>query len=136
MSGAKEVLDSLPHGIHTQIGTFYSKGTDISGGQRQRLRLSAFLYKALDPRIRFIVADEPSRYLDPATRERVYVELIGLARNHGKILIVISHDAELEKFDRVIVLDKGYVIGDHRGESIATAIATVSRDLAGDLDES
>lgn len=132
MSGAKEVLDGLPNGIHTQIGTVYAGGTNLSGGQEQRLRLSAFFYKALDPNIRFIIADEPSRYLDPEVRKRVYFELIALARDHGKILVVISHDAELENFDRVIILDKGRVIGDHRGDDIAIAVQKISKDLAGD----
>jgi ABC-type multidrug transport system ATPase subunit len=62
----------------------------------------------------------------------VYFELIALARDHGKILVVISHDAELENFDRVIILDKGRVIGDHRGDDIAIAVQKISKDLAGD----
>jgi ABC-type multidrug transport system fused ATPase/permease subunit len=132
MSGAREVLDGLPNGIHTQIGTAFTGGTNLSGGQEQRLRLAAFFYKALDPRIRFVIADEPSRYLDPETRMKVYSELIALARDHGKILVVISHDADLERYDRVIELDKGRVVGDHRGEKIATVVHRISKRLASD----
>ena len=132
MSGAKEVLDGLPNGIHTQIGTAFTGGTNLSGGQEQRLRLSAFFYRALDTRIRFVIADEPSRYLDPETRRRVYDELIALARDHGKILVIISHDADLEKFDRVVVLGKGRVVGDYRGEAITQAVHNISKSLAGD----
>lgn len=133
MSGAKEVLDGLPNGIHTQIGTAFTGGTNLSGGQQQRLRLSAFFYRALDTRIRFVIADEPSRYLDPETRQRVYRELIALARDHGKILVIISHDADLESFDRVIVLDKGHVIGDHRGNAITESVHKISKRLASDM---
>lgn len=133
MSGAKEVLDGLPNGIHTQIGTAFTGGTNLSGGQQQRLRLSAFFYRALDTRIRFVIADEPSRYLDPETRQRVYRELIALARDHGKILVIISHDADLESFDRVIVLDKGHVVGDHRGNAITESVHKISRRLASDM---
>jgi len=132
MSGAKEVLDGLPNGIHTQIGTAFTGGTNLSGGQEQRLRLSAFLYRALNPDIRLIVADEPSRFLDPDTRKKVYQSLISLARDNGKIVVIISHDADLEDFDRVIVLEKGRVVGDHRGDDIAKALNKVSRHLAGD----
>ncbi len=132
MSGAQEVLDELPNGIYTQIGTIFEGGTKISGGQEQRLRLAAFFYKALDPLIRFVVADEPSRYLDPETRALVYAELIDLARKHNKIVLVISHDAELEQFDRVLVLKKGKVIGDHRGAAICQAVGGISKQLAGD----
>jgi len=132
MSNAKEVLDSLPNGIHTQIGTAFAGGSNLSSGQQQRLRLSAFFYKALDPRLRFIVADEPSRNLDPETRMKVYSELMSLARDQGKIVAIISHDAELEKFDRVVVLDKGLVIGDHRGKDIINEVHRISKRLASD----
>jgi ATP-binding cassette subfamily B protein len=133
MSGAKEVLDRLPNGIHTQIGTAFKGGINRSGGEMQRLRLAGFFYKALDPRIAFIIADEPSRHLDPKTRNRVYSELIALARDHGKVVLVISHDADLEKFDRVIILEKGRVDTDQRGEKIAEVVRVVSKRLAGDL---
>lgn len=136
MSGAKEVLDRLPNGINTQIGTAYTGGVNLSGGEEQRLRLAAFFYRALDPGIKFVIADEPSRHLDPNTRARVYSELIALARNCGKIVVTISHDADLESFDRAIVLDKGKVIGDYRGATITKAVQVVSRNLAGDLVQS
>ena len=132
MSGADEVLEKLPNNIHTQIGTAYKGGTDISGGEEQRLRLAAFLFKALNPDIRFILADEPSRHLDPDTRRRVYKELINLARDLGKIVIVISHDADIEMFDRVIVIDQGVVRSDNRGEEIIKKMTLVSKQLAGD----
>lgn len=133
MSGAKEVLDRLPNGIHTQIGTAYTGGVNLSGGEEQRLRLAGFFYRALDPKIVFVIADEPSRYLDPETRRNVYSELIALARDRGKIVLTISHDADLERFDRVIILEKGRVVADHRGEKIAEAVRVVSKRLAGDL---
>jgi len=133
LSGAKDILDSLPNGIHTQIGTAFTGGTNLSGGQEQRLRLAAFFYRALDPSIRFIVADEPSRHLDPETRRRVYTELVALARDSGKVIVVISHDADLERFDRVIVLDKGRVIGDHRGETVVVATQNIAKCLASDM---
>jgi ABC-type bacteriocin/lantibiotic exporter with double-glycine peptidase domain len=133
MSGAREVLDRLPNGIHTQIGTAFTGGTNLSGGEEQRLRLAAFFYKALNQDTRLVIADEPSRHLDPETRDRVYLELIALARDGGKMVVVISHDAELERFDRVVILEKGRVIGDHRGESITQAVSRVSKRLAGDV---
>ena len=132
MSGAREVLDRLPNGIHTLIGTQFTGGTNLSGGEEQRLRLAGFLYRTLDPLIRFVIADEPSRHLDPATRRRVYDELIALARNSGKIVIVISHDADLLKFDRVVLLDDGRVYGDYRGEAISEAVNLVSQRLVDD----
>ena len=132
MSGAKEVLDRLPNGIHTQIGTAYTGGVNLSGGEEQRLRLAGFFYRALDPKIVFVIADEPSRHLDPETRRNVYTELIALARDRGKIVLTISHDADLERFDRVIILEKGKVASDHRGENVAEAVRVISRRLAGD----
>ncbi len=132
ISGAREILDRLPNGIHTQIGTAFTSGVTLSGGEEQRFRLAAFFYKALDPSIRFVIADEPSRYLDPETRQKVYIQLIALARDCGKIVVVISHDADLERFDRIIQLDNGRVIGDYRGDNIAKAVQVISKRLAGD----
>jgi ABC-type bacteriocin/lantibiotic exporter with double-glycine peptidase domain len=133
LSGAKEVLDTLPDNIHTQIGTAFKGGTNLSGGQEQRLRLAAFFFKALHPSIRMVIADEPSRFLDPRIRNQVYDSLISMARDRSKIVVVISHDAELEKFDRVIVIDQGKISGDYTGEEeIQKAISTVARKLAAD----
>lgn len=79
----------------------------LSGGEKQRTALArAFLN---DPEL--ILADEPSGNLDPESAEEVHRLLLAFAKDHGKTLIVVTHDENLaSRCDRVLRLDHGQLI--------------------------
>ena len=83
--------------------------SQLSGGEQQRVAIARAL--ACDPPI--IIADEPTGNLDSKTSQHVTDLLLGLCRDHGKTLIIVTHDRELASIaDRVLVMKDGVVDGE------------------------
>jgi ABC-type bacteriocin/lantibiotic exporter with double-glycine peptidase domain len=81
-----------------------SDGTDVSGGERQRISMARVMY--CDPDI--VVLDEPTSSLDPVNRVKIYEFLEEM---HGKkTVIVVTHEKELIDFsDYVLEIKQGKV---------------------------
>ncbi|MDE1150377.1 MAG: dipeptide ABC transporter ATP-binding protein [Azospirillaceae bacterium] len=81
---------------------------ELSGGQRQRVAIAAAL--ALKPKL--LIADEPTTALDVTTQARILDLLMGLVREDGLGLLLVSHDLALVSrvADRVVVLHQGAVV--------------------------
>ncbi|HLQ19107.1 MAG TPA: ATP-binding cassette domain-containing protein [Tabrizicola sp.] len=79
----------------------------LSGGQQQRVAIARMLMQ----RPHFILADEPDASLDPQTGEEVMSLLLGLVRDDGLSLLVISHRLEhtLRFSDRILGLANGRI---------------------------
>jgi energy-coupling factor transport system ATP-binding protein len=77
---------------------------ELSGGQKQLLAIAACL--ALDPEV--LIFDEATSMLDPLSRKRVLEAVRALHRNGKTIVWVTQLLEEVDRADRVIVLeDKG-----------------------------
>ncbi len=94
----------------------------LSGGQQQRVAIARMLMQ----RPAFILADEPDASLDPQTGEEVMALLLGLVRQDGLSLLMISHRLEhtLRFSDRILGLSQGRISLDM---PTATANATELR---------
>lgn len=93
----KMVKDSI-HGLKTNLGEF---GSNISGGQLQRVGLARAIYKDSE----IILLDEPLSNVDAKTKDLILDKLIELKVN--KTIIYISHDiSDLNKCDSIIELKK------------------------------
>ena len=80
------------------------RGTQISGGQRQRLALARALIR--DPDI--LILDEATNALDTLT-DRAFQEAL-LRFGRDRTVIVVAHrQALIEKADHVVVLEDGQV---------------------------
>jgi len=79
----------------------------LSGGQQQRVAIARMLMQ----RPAFILADEPDASLDPQTGEEVMALLLGLVRQDGLSLLMISHRLEhtLRFSDRILGLSQGRI---------------------------
>lgn len=65
--------------------------TKLSGGQQQRVAIG----RALVSSAPVILADEPTGSLDPATTKEVIAILKNAAKEHGKCVIVVTHDSKV-----------------------------------------
>jgi ABC-type lipoprotein export system ATPase subunit len=83
----------------------------FSGGERQRVAAARAL--AGDPAA--VLADEPTASLDRASADRLTGDLLALARERGRTVIAVSHDAAvIAAMDRVIDVADGAVVGPGR----------------------
>jgi putative ABC transport system ATP-binding protein/lipoprotein-releasing system ATP-binding protein len=80
---------------------------EMSGGEQQRVAIARALIN--DPSI--IFADEPTGNLDSKTGEGIVELLIGLVRQRGKTLVVVTHDAQLAtRGDRRLEIRDGTLV--------------------------
>lgn len=87
----------------------------MSGGQQQRVGIArAFVAK---PNVVF--ADEPTGNLDTKTTADVMNLMVGMCREHGLTLILVTHDLDIAKYaDRIVHLIDGEIKSDTKNESI------------------
>jgi ABC-type multidrug transport system fused ATPase/permease subunit len=109
LSELSEDLVLFRRGLDEEVG---ESGINLSGGQRQRVSLArAFLSKRS-----ILVLDDPLSAVDPRT-EKALMDSI-LAKSRGVILV--SHRLiELERCDRVIVMERGVVVEDGEPKLLA-----------------
>ena len=80
------------------------KPKELSGGQEQRVAIARALVS--DPQL--LVCDEPTGDLDRKTADEILGLLQVLNREHGKTIVMVTHDPAAAKYARrVLHLDKG-----------------------------
>jgi len=88
----------------------------LSGGEKQSLAIAGIL--AMRPKI--LALDEPTSMLDPLGRAQVVSILKSLAEETGTTIIIAEQNPELilELADRILVFDRGRIVGDGTPEEI------------------
>jgi ATP-binding cassette, subfamily B, bacterial len=112
-AGALDFVRALPQGWETICAPGYHGGTDLSGGQWQRIALARALYAAARG-ARVLVLDEPTAQLDIRAEAAFYDRFLELTR--GLTTVVISHRfATVRRAGRIAVLDQGRIteLGSH-----------------------
>jgi putative ABC transport system ATP-binding protein len=83
------------------------KPTELSGGQQQRVAIARAFVS--DPAL--LVCDEPTGDLDRQSAEDVLNLLQTLNREHGKTIVMVTHDPKAAEHARHILhLDKGTLV--------------------------
>jgi putative ABC transport system ATP-binding protein len=78
--------------------------TELSGGEQQRVAIA----RALATNVDLILADEPTGNLDETSSEEIVQIFKNLAHEHGKCVVVVTHDSEIAReADKVLRLYKG-----------------------------
>jgi ATP-binding cassette subfamily B protein len=114
--GADRVVFRLSAGWDTPLSPHFSGGTDLSGGEWQRLAFSRALF-AVDRGARVLVLDEPTANLDVRAEAELYEQLIDLTESPDEggalITVLVSHRlSTIRRADRIVVIDNGAVSED------------------------
>jgi len=104
--GADEVLRTLPSGLETPLGRWFKEGTELSGGQWQKVALArAFMREEAD----ILVLDEPTAALDAEAEHAIFERFRQLAR--GRTTLLISHRfSTVRRADRIVVIEQGKIV--------------------------
>ncbi len=98
---------------------FYHLSNQLSGGQIQRVAIARALVN--DPAL--ILADEPTGNLDSRTSLVVLGTLQKLNREHGRTIILITHEPDIaEHANRIIRIRDGEIVSDEKSRSPRDAI--------------
>ncbi len=93
LSEISSLIERLPNGINTNVGEF---GSNLSGGQIQRLGIARAIYRNPD----MLILDEATNALDEEMEQKVFSNI--LEKFKDKALIIITHNksllTELNKF--------------------------------------
>jgi len=110
-SGADVLIEGLPDGYNTMLGRWFNKGTQLSGGEWQKIALArAFIRDA-----GILVLDEPTSALDARAEYEVFTHFRTLTG--GKTALFISHRFSTVRLaDRIFVIEHGKIIecGSHK----------------------
>ena len=83
------------------------KPSELSGGQEQRVAIARAL--VTDPTL--LVCDEPTGDLDRKTADEILTLLQRLNREHGKTIVMVTHDPKAAEYaSRTVHLDKGLLV--------------------------
>ena len=107
-ANAAAIVEGLPSGWDTPLSREFSAGTDLSGGEWQRLALARALV-ALEAGAQVLVLDEPTAHLDVRAEADLYEHFLRLTR--GRTTILVSHRfSTVRRADRIVVLAGGRVV--------------------------
>lgn len=105
LSLAHEVIEELEHSYDQVLGKRWRQGTELSGGQWQKIAI-ARAYMSEAP---VLILDEPTSALDARSEYDVFQRFIGLTE--GKTSIIISHRfSTVRMADRILVLENGRIV--------------------------
>ena len=97
-------------------------GTDLSGGQWQKLAIARAYYRDRD----FIILDEPTSNLDPLAEADIFRRYIDMARE--RTVIMVTHRISIAALcDRIVVFAGGHVVEDGSHDQLMAANGEYAR---------
>lgn len=113
---ADDFVRAMPEGLNAQIA---QGGTNVSGGQRQRLAIA----RALVSRPEVFLFDDSFSALDLSTDARLRSALKPVTR-HTAVIVVAQRVSTIIDADHIVVLDDGLVVGAGRHDELLETCPT------------
>jgi ATP-binding cassette subfamily B protein len=113
---ARDFVEAMPEGLDAPIA---QGGTNVSGGQRQRLSIA----RALVKRPEIYIFDDSFSALDVATDARLRAALAAETDN-AAVLIVAQRVSTIRGADQILVLDAGRIVGRGSHEELLESCPT------------
>jgi len=122
-AGAADLADQLPDGLATRVGSTFTGGHGLSGGQWQKLALGRAMRRE-QPLL--LVLDEPTASLDAqaehALFERYAQAAARTSARTGAITVLVSHRlATARSADLIVFLEQGRVVEVGSHQQLTTA---------------
>ena len=95
--------EDFPLGLQTRVG---ANGSNLSGGQKQRVAIARGLLK----RASIYIFDEATSALDVENEREIMIALLETLKNET-VIFVTHRPALFEYVDKVLMLEKGRVVG-------------------------
>lgn len=115
VSGTHQFMGQIANGYDLRLS---DRGEGLSGGQRQSIAIA----RAVAGRPPILLFDEPSSAMDQQTEGGLLVRLE--KELEGRTFLVITHRTPFLKLvSRVIIMDKGKIIGDGPRDNILAQLA-------------
>ncbi|MFD7016658.1 ABC transporter ATP-binding protein [Streptomyces sp. NPDC059928] len=105
-AGADGDIAALPRGMDTLLGKQFRGGSDLSGGQWQKIGLARAHFRDAC----MIIVDEPTAALDPDAEQRAFDQILGLAGPDRIIVLVTHRMAAVRHVDRIFVMHEGHLV--------------------------
>jgi ATP-binding cassette subfamily B protein len=104
-AGADDFIERLRHGYNQRMLNVYEDGSELSGGESQRISLARTLVRQSD----LLILDEPTSAIDAKGELEFFNNVY---EGHlGKATVIVSHRfSTVRTADTIIVLDEGTII--------------------------
>lgn len=102
---AATLIQRFPDGLKQVLGRHFSGGTELSGGEWQKIALARAYMRDSE----LLILDEPTAALDARAEYEVFQRFADLTK--GKMALLISHRfSTVRMADRIIVIENGQLI--------------------------
>jgi ATP-binding cassette subfamily B protein len=122
-AGAGDLAEQLPQGLATLVGTAYTGGHGLSGGQWQKLALGRAMRRE-HPLL--VVLDEPTASLDASSEHALFERYAETAQREaertGAITVLVSHRfSTVRMADLIVFVERGQAVEAGSHEELVAA---------------